>query len=88
MTEVFSVRDDKAEAYLPPFYMRTQAEALRAFAEAANTADHNFHKHAHDFHLFHLGEWDEIAGKLTPLDAPKHLVCAADFKRPELKEIK
>jgi len=78
--KIYSVRDDKAAAYLPPFYMRTEAEALRAFTEAANSAEHNFCKHAGDFHLFELGDWDEQAGKLTPNDAPRHIVCAMDMR--------
>ena len=30
MTKVFSIYDTKAESYLPPFYFKTKAEAIRA----------------------------------------------------------
>lgn len=84
MTNVYTVRDDKAEAYLPPFYCRTDGEALRLFTTAANDADHNFCKFAGDFHLFLIGTWDELSGKLKPLDAPKHLVCAIDMRNDQV----
>lgn len=56
---VFSVRDNVAEAFLPPLFMRSKGEAIRSFADAANSGDHQFHKHAGDYVLYHLGTWDD-----------------------------
>lgn len=57
--KIFAVMDSKVGAYLPPMYMRSKPEAIRAFAEAANNAEHNFSKYAEDFTMFEVGEWDD-----------------------------
>jgi len=80
MTEIFTVRDDKAEAYLPPFYMRTIGEAVRAFSAAVNDQGHDFHKYAEDYHLYQLGRFDELTGKIDVLENPKHVIGAVDVK--------
>jgi len=69
----YSVHDSAAEAYLEPFYARTDAEAVRRFASAASKEDHQFHQHGGDFTLFRVGEWDEKAGRLVPAEVNKNL---------------
>jgi len=80
MNRIFTVRDDKAEAYLPPFYMRTIGEAIRAFTAAVNDQKHDFRKYAEDYHLYELGRFDELTGKMDVLDSPKHVIAAVDVK--------
>lgn len=65
---MFSVRDAKAEAYLQPFFAPTIAVALRLIESAANNGDHDFHIHSEDYHLYHLGCFDEQSGYFAPID--------------------
>ncbi len=57
--KVFAIYDDKAEAYLPPFYMHQEGQASRSFQDAINSPDHTFYLHPADYTLFHLGEFDD-----------------------------
>lgn len=66
MLKVFSVYDKAAEAFLQPFFAPTVGIAIRNFRTAANQEDHQFHRHADDYTLFELGEFDESTGKLEP----------------------
>lgn len=56
---VYSVYDSKAEAYLQPFYMQSEGQAIRSFGEVANNKEHSIGKYPEDFTLFHLGYFDD-----------------------------
>lgn len=62
MIKVFSVFDKAAGAYLQPFFMNTKGEALRSFMDALGDEKHQFRRHAPDYSLFYLGEYDEQHG--------------------------
>lgn len=57
--KIFSIYDSKAEAYLPPFFIHTEALAIRAFADAVNQPGHAFNAHPEDYTLFNCGAWDD-----------------------------
>lgn len=77
--KIFTVFDAKAEAYLQPFYARTNGEAIRSFAEACSNPEHNFCKYGADFTLFDIGEFDENTGVITPC-VPHALGNGLDLK--------
>jgi len=81
---VFSVYDSKAEAYLPPFVSQNRAVAIRSFTAAAQDSTHNFCRHAADYTLFEIAEFDDVAGQLTPLKAHVNLGCALMFVGPDV----
>lgn len=60
--KIFTVLDKAVGAYLQPFFAQSKGEAIRSFSDAVNTPDHNFHKHASDFALYDIGEYDNKAG--------------------------
>jgi len=61
--QLFCVYDEKAEAYLPPFFVPTKGIATRAFSDCINSKDHQFGKHPADYSLFFLGEWTDHDAK-------------------------
>lgn len=78
--KIFSVHDCKAEAYLPPIFMKTKAEAIRAFQTTVESFDSQFHKYPADFTLVELGEFDETTAAISALDIPLILANASEFK--------
>ncbi len=68
--KIFSVFDGKALAYIPPFFLPLTAVAVRTFADLVNDPKHQFSKHAEDYTLFELGEFDDNTGVITPAIAP------------------
>lgn len=80
---MFSVRDSKAAAFLPPFFAPTVGVATRMFASAARDASHDFHRYAEDYTLFQVGEFDEQTGKVSGLPSPEPVVLAANLLSAE-----
>lgn len=74
--KIFSIRDTKGEFYSPPFYKHQTAEAIRDFTQAANDPQSTISKFPEDFDLFELGTYDNLTGKIDPLDTPHHIVKA------------
>lgn len=59
---VYSVYDDKTEAYLQPFFMPTRGAAIRAITDALENPEHQFARHIEDYVLYELGSWDDQKG--------------------------
>ena len=62
MTNIYTIRDDAAAYFLPIFLARTHSEAKRMFITSLGDS----FPHRSDFKLFHIGEFDEDIGLLTP----------------------
>lgn len=57
--KLYTVFDEKAEAFLPPFFVPTDGIAKRAFSDCVNSPDHQFGKHPQDYTLYFLGDFYE-----------------------------
>lgn len=79
ISKLFSVYDSKAEAFIQPFFSPTTGTAIRSFESACNEASHDFNKHAGDYTLFEIGEFDHDSAKLETLDTPHNLGIALTF---------
>jgi len=63
--KIFSIYDEKSEAYLQPFFLDTDGQAVRAIVDCLNDSNHNFARHSADYTLFALGEFDDQDATLT-----------------------
>lgn len=82
--EIFTVYDTAAGAYLPPMFLRSKGEAVRSFTDAVNASDHQFHRHASDYVLYHLGHWqDDTAAFVEEPHAPVRMLTGLDVLRKE-----
>lgn len=79
----FAVYDVKAEAFLPPFFMANKGQAIRAFGDACSDSGHAFFKHASDYTLFEIGEFDDSLGQLINHDANIPLGVASEYTSKE-----
>lgn len=77
--KIFTVHDARAEAYLPPFYMRTKGEAIRAFETTVKDTNSQFNKYPQDYTLVELGEFDESSATITSLPKPMILENASTY---------
>jgi hypothetical protein len=68
--KIFTVFDAKAEIYLPPFYMHSKGEAIRAFQTSANDQNLQIGKYPEDFTLYEIGEYDDSTAEIKTI---KHL---------------
>lgn len=83
--QVFSVLDNAIKAFNNPFVARTKLEAIRSFKDACNSEGSQFRKHAADYHLMYLGEFDDGDGSFA-VGIPERVVgaveCIADEVAP------
>lgn len=73
------IYDSKAEAYMSPFVMRSDGEAIRAFGDAVTKGGTPMSDHPEDFHLYKIGIFDQQCGRIMPCDMVT-LARAFDFK--------
>lgn len=76
---MYTVYDEKAEAFLQPFFMEKDAMAIRAIIDCVSDPGHRFCQHASDFTLFRIGKFDSNDGCLLH-DDKKSLGCLVEFK--------
>lgn len=75
--------DSKACAFLQPFFSVNVATASREFMAAAQDVGHAFHRHAGDYELFLLGEWDQYEGVVKMYEAKQSLGLASAYLNVE-----
>lgn len=83
MGKCFVVFDCKSEAYSTPFFARATGEAIRGFTDQVNNPQDPVSKHASDFTLFEIGEYDEHTGEVKSYETKRNLGCGIDFVRAE-----
>jgi len=76
---MFTIYDDKAKAYLPPFFLPESGMAIRVFADCINSDSHQFGKHPSDYTLFTLGGWDDSNAELNLLNRSLSLGNGVEF---------
>lgn len=57
---IYTIRDAKAEAGLPPFFSQNDATACRAVADLVNDPGHQFGKHSVDYTMYMVGTYDDV----------------------------
>jgi len=76
--KIFTVYDDKTQAYLKPFFASTKGEAMRIFGDACNDPASVFFKHPADYHLSEIGDYNDENAKIIPAK-PVNLGSALGF---------
>ena len=76
--KTFSVYDSAAGAYLQPFFAPTVSVAMRSFSDAVNDPNHQFNKHAADYSLYLLGDFDDSDASFSPVGEPVRVASAKE----------
>jgi hypothetical protein len=82
LLKAFTVYDSKSEAYLQPFFTGTKGQALRSFQDTANDPQSQICRHAADFILFQIGEFNDANAEFKPC-MHTNLGCAIEFKNED-----
>ncbi|QCQ84659.1 nonstructural protein [Blackfly microvirus SF02] len=92
LLNAYSLYDQKALTYSPPFYCSAHGQAVRMVMDLANDSNTMVGRHPADFTLYCIGQFDDSVGGLLPAGVREHiadaltLVTAASrdfFGRPE-----
>ena len=90
--KIFSIHDAAAKAYLAPFFLPEEGQAIRGFKGAVNNPEHSFGQHPKDYTLMVIGTFDDSTGTITTFQTQKPLGNGLSFiennshpAQPELK---
>lgn len=83
---MFTIYDNKAEAFLPPFTLPNHAMAARTFADCVRDPQHAFSRNPSDYNLFELGSFDDVTGEMLPIVLKNHGLGTA-YLNPSLDEV-
>jgi hypothetical protein len=84
---VYTIYDSKAEAYLTPWFVDKDGQALREFQDAVQNPEAPFNKHPEDYTLFKIGKYDITTGKLEALETPVSMGLAIEYIQTGLSEV-
>ncbi len=84
--KIFTIYDEKARAYLTPFFLPESGMAVRTFADCVNSESHQFGKHPSDYTLFTLGVWDDSDATLNFHDRSLSLGNGVEFIQRQPQE--
>lgn len=77
--KIFTIYDEKAHAYLTPFFLPHADMATRTFGGCINSPDHQFGRHPQDYSLFEIGLYTDTDGVIQPHDRSKSLGNGLEF---------
>lgn len=72
----YSIFDNKALQYHPPFFASTDAAAVRSVRDLVDSSDTAVGRHPGDYVLYLVGEWDDQQGRFSALSPLVHIVDA------------
>ena len=79
--KAYSIYDSAASAFNQPFFLHNDGMAIRSFQDNVNHEESHLNKHPDQFTLYHVGEFDDQEGTMTPL-TPKSLGNGLQYKNP------
>lgn len=82
--QVYTVYDSKAAIYMPPFFMKTKGEAVRAFKNTVNDTEHPFYRNPEDYALFYLGVYDDESAAFRLQETPEVIARAHELKEQKI----
>ena len=78
--KLYSIRDTKMNTYNAPVGSPNVAVITRDLTEIVNNPEHRWSKHASDFELFEVAEYDEKTGVITAPEKPDFILTLSELK--------
>lgn len=76
---VYAIYDAKAAAFNPPFFMATDALAIRAAQDTVSDPKTIFNRHPDDFVLYQVGVFNDSTGEIVGYSPALHVVAFAEL---------
>ncbi len=76
---MFSLYDNKLEAFMRPFFIQTIAVARRAILDLASDKSHEASKHPEDYCLYQLGTFDDHSSQVEQMLPPKRIGLVSEI---------
>lgn len=79
--KAYSLFDNKALQYHPPFYASTDAAAIRAVRDLVDDPNTSVGRHPKDYTLYNVGQYDDSNGLFMAQQPLMHVVDAVALVR-------
>lgn len=81
---VFAIQDRQVGSFMTPYFMQSEGQAIRSFADEVNRAaeDNILYRHPDDFSLFCLGEFESTVAEFVMEKIPRLIVTGSSVKVP------
>jgi hypothetical protein len=80
----YALRDIKLAAFMPPLFVRTEAQAVRLCTDLVNDSQSEQSRHSDDYALFCVGSYDDVTGELVAIGgSPRFVVELSSLRRSE-----
>ncbi|WNK14033.1 MAG: nonstructural protein [Microvirus sp.] len=76
LLNAYTLFDNKALIYSPPFFVNTDGAAIRMVADICNDLNTQVGRHPGDFSLFQIGTFSDGNGSLEPMTPLRHVIDA------------
>jgi hypothetical protein len=83
--KMYTIHDQKAGIFHPPYVKQSHGEAERDFTTAVNDDRTNLNRYPEDFNLYYVGTWDDNTGKAELLDSPQHIIKAIQCIKAQME---
>lgn len=80
---VYSVFDAATKAFMRPFFMQSDGQAIRAFSDLCNDRKHDLGRHPEDYSLMRIGVWDDQNAEFVG-EVPDNLLLGVQAKERAL----
>lgn len=84
MLECFSIKDNKIEHFMTPFWTTGVVDALRSLSVAANNPDSNLNRFPDEYSLYSLCKMDETTGEV--IYTKPELICLVSKMLKNIKK--
>lgn len=79
----YSIFDQKALQYHPPFFTSTDGAAVRSLLDLVSDVQTTIGRHPSDYVLYYVGDYDDQKGAMLPVSPLVHVVDAISLVAPK-----
>lgn len=73
LLNAYTLYDQKALTYSPPFYCTAHGQAVRMVMDLAGDTNTMVGRHPADFSLYCVGQWNDAVGVMLPTEHREHI---------------
>ena len=79
ISNAYTVYDNKALVFSPPFFQNSDGAAVRMFADLTNDTNTSVGRHPGDYSLFCIGSFSDDKAELVPVSPIRHVIDATSL---------
>lgn len=87
LLRAYTLHDNKALNYSPPFFQHNDAMAIRMLTDLVADTNTAPGRHPNDFRMYCVGTYDDSTGLITPITPIEHVMDAISVVPPSAADM-